>query len=121
MVLCHHESCGCEEKVWLPTNGNQESDVDLHPWCVHCGVVKNISDDRPHKLGYWMNVLSRVVRRFSLTQCQKRLVAKELESYGCLDDCYGITGSAQAEVFVKTLTKYCGFKLNTNAIYSFIY
>lgn len=120
MVLCNHESCGYEERVWLPTYDNQESDVDLHPWCIKCGLVKNISDDRPHRMGYWINVLSRIARYFSLTQCQKRLVAKELESYECFDDNYGITGSAQMEVFVKTVKKYCGLRIDINTIDSLI-
>ncbi len=108
MALCLHESCGIEDRVWLPESCSLKSDVSLHHWCIHCGVVKNISDDRSKKMGYWTNVLSRIAKCFSLTQSQKRLVVKELESHECFDDLYGTTGSVQKEVFVKAIRKYCG-------------
>ncbi len=104
---CYHESCENEGRVWLPESCSLKSDVSLHHWCIHCGVVKNISDDRPKKMGYWTNVLSSIAKRFSLTQSQKRLVVKELESHECFDDLYGTAGSAQKEVFVKVVIKYC--------------
>jgi len=109
MVSCSHESCGREHRIWLPkninasddtraTSSNGKSDVSLHYWCILCGCVQNISDDRPKKIGYWMNVLSKIARECLVTQSQKRLVVKELESYECFDDMYGTTGSAQREV-----------------------
>jgi len=113
MVLCNHKSCGREHQIWLPTNDdNQESDVNLHPWCVKCGLVKNISDDKPHKIGYWTNILSRISLHFPLTKCQKRLVIKELESFECFNDMFGTTGSAQWRVFVKILQKYSDLRVN---------
>jgi len=130
MVRCCHESCGRDHRVWLPENinisGNMRnkgssgtSDIALHPWCVLCGCVKNISDDRARKMGYWINVLSKIARRYSVTQSQKRLVVKELESYGCFDELYGTTGSAQKEAFVKVVKKYCS--LCESTIDSFIF
>lgn len=118
-MKCYHESCGNEDRVWLPEDRNLKSDVLLHHWCIHCGVVKNISDDMPKKMGYWTNVLSRIAKRFSLTQSQKRLVVKELESRECFDDLYGTTGSVQKEVFVKAIKKYCN--LHHSIIDSYVY
>ena len=130
MVVCSHESCGREQRVWLPKNinilGNMRnkgssgtSDIALHHWCVLCGCVKNISEDRARKMGYWINVLSKIAQHYSVTQSQKRLVVKELESYGCFDDLYGTTGSAQKEAFVKVVKKYCN--LCESTIDSFIF
>jgi len=113
MVLCNHESCGREKRVWLPMEQNSGSEVMLHPWCRHCGLVKNISDDQPHSFGYWTNVLSRITNQFSLKQVQKHLICKELESNDCFDDSYGITGSAQKELFIKIVCKYSNINLNT--------
>ena len=118
-MKCYHESCGNERRVWLPWGRSLKSDVSLHHWCIHCGVVKNISDDRPKKMGYWTNVLSRIAKRFSLTQSQKRLVVKGLESHECFDDSYGTTGSVQKEVFVKAIKKYCS--LHESIIDSYVY
>lgn len=130
MAKCSHESCSREYRTWLPkatthlgnmksSSSNGRSDVSLHYWCVLCGCVQNISDDRPQKIGYWINILSKMARECSLTQSQKRLVVKELESNEPFEDMYGTTGSAQREVFVNTVKKYCN--LCESAIDSFIF
>lgn len=121
MTLCFHESCCQENKVWLPlpTNDHFRTDVKLHPWCKHCGLVKNISEDRAHKLGYWMNILSKIADHFSIKQIHKRLIAKELTSHELFNDTYSITGFSQKELFKKIVKKYC--KINLNSIESFFY
>lgn len=121
MISCNHENCGWEKRIWIPSRERLTYEAILHPWCKHCGVIKNISDDQPKKLGYWMNILSRTADHFSLKQVQKRLIAQDLNSHECFDDLYGITGSTQKEVFIKTMIKYCGLRINTNTIDSFIY
>jgi len=117
-MVCPHKSCSHEENIWLPRENNPGSDAALHPWCLNCGLIKNISDDRPKEFGYWMNILSRISHHFSMTQCQKRLITKELQSCEEFEDLYGITGSSQKEMFVRTLQKY--YNLNTNTIDSFL-
>jgi hypothetical protein len=131
MVICYHKSCGREERVWLPRdiktsdfmkfNGKsfRYDDVALHHWCIKCGCIKNISDDRPKKIGYWINLLSAITKKYKITQTQKRLICKELGSYEFFDDIYGITGSAQREIFIKTVRKYCG--INERIIDSYIF
>ncbi|MCX6666444.1 MAG: hypothetical protein NT038_10395 [Euryarchaeota archaeon] len=117
-MLCSHESCFRERQIILPVECTHESDTAYHPWCIHCGLIKNISEDRPKKIGYWMNVLSKLSYRFSISQCQKRLIAKELDSCKEFIDLYGITGSSQKEMFVKTIQKYCN--LSKNNLNSFL-
>ena len=129
MVECCNESCGREHRIWLPetiarsegrtTSSSGRSDVSLHYWCALCGCVQNMSDDRPKKMGYWINILSKMAREFSITQSQERLVIKELEKNKLFEDMYGTTGSAQKELFVKTAKKY--LKLREETIDSFIY
>jgi len=118
MDKCIHESCGREARVWLPT-GNNTSEVVPHPWCKHCGVVKNISYDRPKEFGYWMNILSRIKNNYSLKKVQIRLVSKYLESNIYFNDLYGITGSAQSELFIKTVSRIC--KIPKQYIDSLVY
>ncbi len=119
MVNCCHESCGRDDRIWLPkvgkasddarsTGSSGRFDAALHHWCVFCGCIKNISDDRPKKMGYWINILSRIAKDCGVSQSQKRLVVKALESYEDFDDMYGTTGSSQRDVFVKVVKKYCG-------------
>jgi hypothetical protein len=107
MVNCLHMSCSEEQRVWLHEDRCNTSDVSLHHWCVFCGVVQNISDNRPRKMGYWMNILCKIERRFSLTQSQKRLIVKALAAHDSFDDLYSILGSEQKEVFIQTVKKYC--------------
>lgn len=106
MITCDHKDCGRENNVWLPTDVYCKSEVALHPWCRHCGLIKNISDDQPYDIGYWFNVLSRLASRFSLKQVQKRLIANELSNIECFNDLYGITQTAQKQIFIKTVRKY---------------
>ncbi len=117
-MICSHTSCSREEKVWLPIDSNHKSEAALHPWCIHCGLVKNISDDNPKKIGYWINVLSSLSHRYSFTQCQKRLIYKELQSFDEFIDTYGTTGSSQIELFEKIVRKHCN--INRNNIGTFI-
>jgi hypothetical protein len=107
MSGCTHCECSRNKKIWLPLNFNNNTDVEKHAWCVHCGIVKNISDDRPKQIGYWMNILSYMAYKLSLTQCQKRLIAKEIESLDYFRDSFSSYGSSQMEIFNKILSKYC--------------
>ena len=118
-LTCNHEDCGREKNVWLPSDVYFKSEAALHPWCKHCGLVKNVSDDRPHNVGYWINVLSRIASQFSLKQVQKRLIANELCSDECFNDLYGITETAQKEMFIKIVRKYSN--IDHSSIYSFDY
>jgi hypothetical protein len=118
METCLHKSCGNEKKVWLPAD-NFGTDMLLHPWCIHCGIIKNISDDRGRKLGYWMNILSRIGNKYSLKQVQKRCIAKELTELEGFNDYYFIRGSTQKQIFTNIIKKYC--KINENALKSYFY
>ena len=105
MDRCCHTECGREDQIWLPSTDVKYGDMEKHPWCKICGVVKNISDDRPKKIGYWMNKLSIVSDKLSLKQCQKRLIAKEIESCECFQDMFGTFGSDQKELFINIISK----------------
>ena len=53
-----------------------------------------------------MNMLSYVGNHYDLTQVQKRLIAKEIESSEIFSDTFGSFGSDQKHVFVKIICKY---------------
>ena len=110
---CSHKSCGLENRVWLHTSDGFRTEIALHPWCIHCGLVKNISDDKARKLGYWINILSIISERFSLKQVQKRIISKEIVAHQCFNDNYGITGSMQKELFKKIVKKYCNVDMHS--------
>ncbi len=98
-----HESCGVTENIWLPYRYDERSrGLKPHPYCIHCGMVKNISSDRAKPMGYYTNMLARM----SITKVQLRLIVKELERI-CFDDPYSLTRSDQEKVFNQVVQKYC--------------
>ena len=102
MVHCKHESGGAAEKVWLPYEFEGRSrGLKPHSYCIHCGVVKNISADRAKPMGYYTNILARR----GITKVQMRLIVKELENAD-FDDSYSMTGSEQEKVFSSVVQKY---------------
>ena len=103
---CDHESCGREQYVWFPTNSSLHAEVRKHPWCKHCGVLKNISDDQPKKMGYWTNILARIRSEFQLTHVQTRLISVSLKNHDAFNDLYGNSFTSQKEVFSEMVTKY---------------
>jgi len=104
--MCEHKSVG--KGVWYPS---QKGDTRLHPYCGHCGTLKNVSEDRAKRLGYYMNALSEIKRMtgrggFKLSDAQIRLIAKELENFEDFSDVYWIPFSNQKEMFLGIAQKY---------------
>jgi len=56
MADCKHVCCSTAEKVWLPYElGGRSRGLKPHSYCIHCGVVRNISPDRA-KVSVWRMV-----------------------------------------------------------------
>ncbi|GFO95928.1 nucleoside-diphosphate-sugar epimerase [groundwater metagenome] len=47
-----------------------------HPYCIQCGMIKNISSDRERPLGYYMNILSHL----RITKVQTRLIVPTMSA-----------------------------------------
>ena len=102
MAHYKHKSCGAAEKVWLSYEfEGRGRGLKPHSYCVHCGVVKNISPDRAKRMGYYTNILPRL----GITKVQIRLIAKELEKTD-FDDVYFITRAQQEKLFIRVVKKY---------------
>lgn len=106
MESCDHENCPREQYVWFPTGNIRYAEIQKHPFCKHCGTLKNISDDQGKKLGYWMNILARMQHEFPLTRVQHRLISQALTDHEDFLDLYGISLDSQKEIFIKTITSY---------------
>jgi len=103
MAHCKHESCGAAEKVWLPYEFEDRSrGLRPHSYCIHCGVVKNISSDRAKPMGYYTNILAKM----PITKVQMRLIVKDLEGRN-FDDIYSMMRSEQEKVFSSVVQEYC--------------
>ena len=115
MADCKHECCGVAEKVWLPYELEGRSrGLKPHSYCIHCGVVRNISADRAKPMGYYMNILARL----GITKVQIRLIAKELERIQDFDDAYSTTRSEQEEGFINAVKKHS--KVEEDTIRAFL-
>lgn len=113
-MKCEHQSCGSKEKVWLPhVFREKEYCLKLHPFCVHCGAVKNISSDMPKKIGYYINIISGLRKNFRISDAQVRLIINELNSREDFEDPYWTTAYAQEKMFLASLKKYCNITENS--------
>ncbi|MBU3967236.1 MAG: hypothetical protein KKG76_07690 [Euryarchaeota archaeon] len=111
-MKCEHKSCGNKEKVWLPfTSREIEHGLKSHPYCVHCGAVKNISSDMPKRIGYYINIISHIRKNFRISDVQVRLIVNELITED-FEDPYWTTRSAQERMFLAALNKYCNLPEN---------
>jgi len=110
-ATCTHQSSTWPNTSWLPlTTGIIHHGLANHPYCIHCGTVKNISSDRGKGLGYYTSALGRVKE---LKSIQVRLISKELRAYSGFDDTYAMTGTDQKKIFIKTVRKYANIPEHT--------
>ncbi len=105
MGECEHKSCGSSEKVWLPYSfEGRERGLKPHPFCTDCGLVKNLSSERPREVGYYMNVIASLGKRYKVAQVQMRLIAQEMEKER-LDDAYGMDRQQQEKLFLNIVKR----------------
>jgi hypothetical protein len=100
------------ERYWLSLpNGI----LNPHPFCDNCGVVKNVSDDKARRLGYFIQVLSEIKQYFRrkrykvLTGVQMRLIIKKLQDTEGFEDAYWMRYSKQKSIFLETVCSYTSF------------
>ena len=103
---CEHVSCGTKEKVWMPHYyQGRECGLKPHPYCTECGLVKNLSSEKPRKIGFYVNIITSLKEDFKLAQAQIRLMALDMKKYD-IDDEYGMDRHQQEELFIKIVQKY---------------
>ncbi|KUK43570.1 MAG: hypothetical protein XD72_2063 [Methanothrix harundinacea] len=103
---CDHVSCGTKEKVWVPYYyQGRERGLKPHPYCTECGLVKNLSSERPRRIGFYINIITSLKEEFKLAKAQIRLIALDIENSG-VDDDYGMDRHQQEELFIKIVHKY---------------
>jgi hypothetical protein len=105
MSCCEHKISGSREKVWLPYSfEGRDRGLKPHPYCKNCGLVKNLSSDRPRSIGYFMNLISLLGERHKISKIQTRLIALEMEKLS-LDDNFGMDRMQQEKLFVEITTR----------------
>jgi hypothetical protein len=103
---CKHITCGNKEKVWLPHfYHGRECGLKPHPYCTECGLVKNLSSEKPRSIGFYVNIITSLKGDFRIAQAQIRLMALDMKKYE-IDDVYGMDRHQQEELFIKIVQKY---------------
>jgi hypothetical protein len=105
MSGCEHKISGSKEKVWLPYYfEGRERGLKPHPYCTECGLVKNLSTERPRSIGFFMNVIAELAIRHKIAKIQIRLIALEMDRLQ-LDDKFGMDRMQQEDLFVDIATR----------------
>jgi len=105
MPDCEHKLSGSKEKIWLPYYfEGRERGLKPHPYCTECGLVKNLSSDRPRSIGFFMNLIADLGKRHKIAKTQVRLIALEMERLA-LDDSFGMDRKQQEELFVDIVVR----------------
>lgn len=105
MSGCEHKVSGSKEKVWLPYYyEGRERGLKPHPYCIECGLIKNLSSERPHSVGFFMNIVAEMAKHYKITQVQTRLIALEMERQA-LDDQFGLDRLQQEKLFIDMATR----------------
>ena len=105
MSGCEHQISGSKEKIWLPYYyEGRDRGLKPHPFCTECGLIKNLSSDRPRGIGYFMNVIAELGEHYKIAQVQTRLIAQEMEKQS-MDDRFGIDRQQQEKLFIEITTR----------------
>jgi len=103
---CEHVSCGSKEKVWMPYYyQGRERGLKPHPYCAECGLIKNLSSEKPRRIGFYVNIITSLKEDFRMAQAQIRLMALDMEKFE-FDDHYGMDRHQQEELFIEIVQKY---------------
>lgn len=112
-----HADCGHEERVWLPPSSEEieQQNLRLKPYCVKCGLVRNVGSDRARPVGYWTAAVVRIRERLErehkrsggaiakLPAAQLRLILRNMIATPGFDDPYAMTRSAQVDLVLKAI------------------
>jgi hypothetical protein len=105
MPGCEHQISGSKEKIWLPYYyEGRDRGLKPHPFCTECGLIKNLSSDRPRGIGYFMNVIAELGEHYKIAQVQIRLIVLEMEKQS-MDDRFGIDRQQQEKLFIDITTR----------------
>ena len=104
MSSCEHHISGSKDKIWLPYYyDGRDRGLKPHSYCTKCGLIKNLSSDRPRGLGYFMNVIMELGLHYKIAQVQTRLIAQEMEKLS-IDDRFGTDRQQQEKLFIEIIT-----------------
>jgi hypothetical protein len=105
MSECQHKISGSREKVWLTYYfEGRERGLKPHPYCIECGLIKNLSSEKPRSIGYFMNIIAELGVRHKIAKIQTRIIALEMERL-TFEDKFGMDRKQQEDLFVEITTR----------------
>jgi hypothetical protein len=109
---------GSSEKVWLPYYfEGRERGLKPHPYCIECGLIKNLSSEKPRSIGYFMNIIANLGNHYKVAKIQTRLIALEMERQA-IDDKFGMDRMQQEDLFVEIVTRI--LNIPARAVYEYM-
>jgi hypothetical protein len=108
-MKCDHIECASIEKVWLPHILREHpKGLKSHPFCIRCGMIKNIGSDKAKGRGYYINVISQIQKHLKIpgSTVRMHLVVKELEKIEDFDDSFSMTKYNQEKILISIIKKY---------------
>lgn len=120
-MKCKHIDCGKTEKIWVPYTIREHTlGLRFHPFCIHCGMVRNISSDRSKSIGYFINIISNIDKHLKIhgSSVRMRLAVKELQQIEDYEDSYSMSKYAQEIQFINIIKKY--YKISESTIKQFL-
>lgn len=118
---CIHKPVSHQDAVWLPPDDKSDSHIPAQRriFCLGCGKVKYQGSDRAKKLGFFMNLISKINDQVAkeqrrgvkhikpITEVQKRLMTREMESNEMFMDTWMSTRKHQMVLFRRILRRHC--------------
>lgn len=120
-MKCKHLDCVNSEKIWLPYTIRELSfGLQSHPFCIRCGMVRNITSDRSKSIGYFINVISNLNKHIKTpgASVRMRLAVKELQQIEDFEDNYSMSKYVQEKTFINIIKKY--YKIPERTIIQFL-
>jgi hypothetical protein len=120
-MACIHKPVSSQDAVWLPPHDKSDSHIPAQRrvYCLGCGSIKYQGSDKAKRLGFFMNLLSKINEQInkenrrgvthvkSITAVQKRLMTREMEANDIFMDPWVSTRKLQLAVFRRILRRYC--------------
>ena len=105
-----HTDCGSRDRLWLAREPRSESTAAPHPFCIHCGTVKDLTLPRAKPLGYYLSGVAHLAEHLErsnlhakLAQVHRHLMTSRLATRPEFEDPYGTPGQAQLETYVQVV------------------
>ena len=105
-----HRDCPGRQRVWLAKERGSPASATRHPYCLGCGIVRDLTWPHARPLGYYLNGVAALKEYLDrgrlgpkLAQVQSHLITTRLVSRPEFEDPYGTPGQRQRDVYLEVV------------------